>query len=215
MHLLKYLCVPPSYPSFDEIKKLSRDDSLFFSQLKKAKKSIGNNSKNYYDEIDSLEKKVVKNEKTIQKLVLSLADDEDSISKKYIDTEIKRLDEENILFRNRINEIKTISKDYDLSDSDFEMLKDILSSFTKTFDIMTIDEKRNAIRTLIRRIVWDGEKVNIYFFGSDIDDVGNNKLSDDEMLPLCKDSKRDFNVHAFQQKASARNFAERMPGARQ
>lgn len=173
----------------DEVKKLSRDDSLFFSQLKKAKKTIGHNSKNYYDEIDGLEKKIVKNEKTIQKLVLSLADDEDSISKKYIDTEIKKLDEENILFRNKINEIKTVSKDYDLSESDFEMLKDILSSFTKTFDIMTLDEKRNTIRTLIRRIVWDGENVHIYFFGSDIDEIGSNRLSDDEMLPLCKDCK--------------------------
>ena len=94
-----------------------------------------------------------------------------------------------MLLTNKIDELKSI--DCNLSDMDFEGIKNMLSSFTKTFDIMTLEEKRNAIRTLVRRIVWDGENVHIYFLGCDYDDsnVITTDTQEEKMLPLGKDSK--------------------------
>ena len=45
---------------------------------------------------------------------------------------------------------------------------------------------------LIKRVVWDGEKIHIYFMGSDSDNDNIPIITDsqdEEMLPLGKDSK--------------------------
>jgi len=52
---------------------------------------------------------------------------------------------------------------------------------------MTVAQKRTALRSIIRRIEFDGENVHIYFFGADDDEID---LSDEDNLePLregCK-----------------------------
>lgn len=174
----------------EEIKKLSQDDSIFIKQLKKAKNKFSNNANSVSKQINELEKKIAANDNSIKKLVISLAEgNNEEIAVKYINEHISELDAENVLLTNKIDELKSI--DCNLSDMDFEGIKNMLSSFTKTFDIMTLEEKRNAIRTLVRRIVWDGENVHIYFLGCDYDDsnVITTDTQEEKMLPLGKDSK--------------------------
>ena len=74
---------------------------------------------------------------------------------------------------------------------------------------MTLEEKRNAIRTLVRRIVWDGENVHIYFLGCDYDDsnVITMDTQEEKMLPLGKDSKRNPYGFAFFKKNIERGFS--------
>lgn len=174
----------------EEIKKLSYDNSSFISQLKKARKSILSNSKDYSKEIKNKEKFIANNEKSIQNCIKALSDNQNKVSVKYINDEIERLHNENEALNKEIENIKCMVKDYSLSDSDIEIMKETIISFAKSVDMMTIEEKRNAIRMLIKKIVWDGDNVHIYFFGSDYKESPvNTDIKDDEMLPLCKDSK--------------------------
>lgn len=178
----------------EEIKKLSYDNSSFISQLKKARKSILNNSKDYEKDIKSKEKLISNNEKSIQNYIKALSDNQSKVSINYINDEIERLHNENEVLRGKIEDIRCLIKDYSLSDSDIEIMKETLLSFSKSVDMMNIEEKRNAIRMLVKRIVWDGENIHIYFFGSDCDNDNIPIITDsqdEEMLPLGKDSKRN------------------------
>ena len=39
------------------------------------------------------------------------------------------------------------------------------------FDDMTYEQKRVAIRTVVRRIIWDGENAHIVLFGAEGEDI--------------------------------------------
>ena len=76
-------------------------------------------------------------------------------------------------------------------------------NFSSAVDTMTVEEKRSAIRSVIRRIVWDGKCAHIFFFGAEEGDVEfpdieeladegertENSTVDDLKVPWGEDSK--------------------------
>ena len=74
-----------------------------------------------------------------------------------------------------------------MPETQFISLARMLCSFAESFDSMPKEPKRSVIRTFIHKIVWDGENVHIYFFGSDENEIDLSDTSDSE--PLCMDSK--------------------------
>lgn len=171
----------------EEIKKLSSDNSEFMTILKKEKKSLNINDSSYQDKLKSLKKQKTETESKIESLVLSLTKAENTSAYDYIFQEINRLDKKKKSLELQIQEYEDLANTNTASDIEFEVLAELLSSFAETFDNMPIEQKRLAIRTVIRKITWDGENVHIYFFGSD---EGEIDLSDDENLePQCTDCK--------------------------
>lgn len=95
-----------------------------------------------------------------------------------------------------IREQEQILQEQNLQAQSFEVLREQLRSFASTVDDMTVEQKRLALRVIVRDIVWDGEKVHIYLFGDDDpdgDDIDLPPLPDDGSGdpggPLCEDSK--------------------------
>ena len=43
----------------------------------------------------------------------------------------------------------------------------MLSSFASSFDTMSLEEKRVALRIFVKRIEWDGENINVYLSGDE------------------------------------------------
>ncbi len=48
----------------------------------------------------------------------------------------------------------------------FDNLIAKLSSFSESFDLMNIEEKRNVLRLLIDKVVWDGTNATIFYSAS-------------------------------------------------
>lgn len=66
-------------------------------------------------------------------------------------------------------------------------MAEMLSNAANSLDNMTVAQKRTALRSIIRRIEFDGENVHIYFFGSDENEIDLSE--EDNLEPLregCK-----------------------------
>lgn len=180
----------------NEVKKLASDNSLFFDRLEKAKNEIMGISHTYDSELKALEKELADNNAQIQDSVVALTKAKGSTSFEYIQASIDELHRANVLLQAKIDDLKAISGKHDLSDEEFDVLKNMFSTFANTLDTMTIEEKRNALRSIIRKAVWDGSNLHIYFFGNDggdiaIDDgVLNEIIIDKDLNPA--DSKENL-----------------------
>ncbi len=155
-----------------EIKKLSENNSAFVRSIEKAKKDILSDRGDFSENIEELKKSFSENEKAIENLTKTLSENAESSAAGYIIKEMECLYKKNAGLRSQIYELENIRKRQIINGSEFDILKDMLSSFAGTVDIMSAEQKRAAIRACVRKIVWDGENVHIYLYGSD-DDTGN------------------------------------------
>lgn len=150
-----------------EIKKLSEDGSEFIKTIEKAKKEILSENGGFADELENLKKSYSENDKAIANLTKTLAGNSESAAAEYIIKEIEQLHNANENLTSQIDELENIKKRQYIDGSEFDILKDMLSSFGRTMDIMTVEQKRAAIRSCVSKIIWDGENVHIYLYGSD------------------------------------------------
>ncbi len=176
----------------DEIKKLSYDPEIFLNELQKQKKNYTANSSSAEEEISRLNKIKTNLETDITKLTKTLVKVADTTSEKHILKEIDELDHDLNNANESIVEYEKILNSNVMTENDFEILKDLLTNFSNTFDDMSIEQKRRAIKTLIKKVVWDGENVHIYLFGSTEDYIDFTSTSQNK--PLCKHRKRNTNV---------------------
>lgn len=156
-----------------EIKKLSEDGSAFIKSVEKAKKDILSEKGDFSENIEELKKSFSENEKAIENLTKALAENSDSSAAGYIIKEIEHLHKKNGELKSQIDELENIRNRQIIDGKEFDILRDMLSSFSGTVDIMSAEQKRAAIRVCVKKIVWDGENVHIYLFGSDESDTGN------------------------------------------
>lgn len=49
-----------------------------------------------------------------------------------------------------------------LANYKFEISKEVLHSFHNQIDTMTVEQKRNALRMVVKKVVWDGENAHVY-----------------------------------------------------
>ena len=151
----------------DEIKKLSEDSLEFVKQLEKAKSAMKSNTSEYIQQIEKLSEDLINTERKIKNLISALSNASERKASDYILNEIESLDIEKQQIEKQITDLKALSKRDELSEIEFDLIKEAMIDFGKAFDTMTIDEKRSALRLFVNKVVWDGENVDIYLFGAD------------------------------------------------
>ena len=174
----------------EKVREMAEDGSVFLRQLDQARKQIRGQSEDQEKLLETLRAQVSKREGEISRLVRSMASGEDdsSASNEYVRKEIDALHEQIESDKQRIEELESIAGNPILSDEEFNQLRDMLASFAQAFDTMTVAQKRVALGTFIDKIVWDGEKAHIYFWGAE----GEVSVLPDEKgaeLPSLEDEK--------------------------
>ncbi len=172
----------------EEIKKLSENSSEFVQRLRKAEKIVKGDTKEYDSQMEHLRAVLSQTEAEIAALVDSLTNAGESAAKSYITEKINVLDEKKKGLENQIQQLKQLTDTDSLSEAQFDILKELLSSFADTFDTMSVERKRTALRAFIRKIVWDGENIHLYLFGSD-DEEGNGDISLKEIEAITGEEK--------------------------
>ena len=155
----------------EEAKKLSENSSEFVKQLEESKKAIKANTGEYDKRMEHFKNSLSDNENEIKALVSKLAETEGTAANGYITDQINELHEKNESIKKSIEELESLTKENVLSHEEFDFLRELLSSFASTFDTMTIEQKRMAIRNFVKKIVWDGENVHVYLFGANEDEI--------------------------------------------
>ena len=155
----------------DEIKRLSENSSGFVQKLRKAEKIVKGDTKEYDRQIEQLKTSLRQTEREIQALVDSLSKAGQTAAYGYITDKINVLDEKKQGLETQIQQLKQLMDSDFLSQAQFDILEGMLSSFADTFDSMSIERKRTALRAFIRKIVWDGENIHLYLFGAEDNDT--------------------------------------------
>ena len=150
----------------EEIKKLSEDGSEFIAQLESAKKKIKSGSDEFDLRAENLKNEIADTKQQINNLITSLSMQVSETGAEYISRRIEELDGNLKQSEQSLSELSKITTGNALSESEFDVLRDMLKSFAKSFDTMSIAQKRTAIRTFVKRIVWDGENIHMYLIGS-------------------------------------------------
>ena len=175
----------------EQIKLLSENHSAFIKGLSTVKREFEASREDFNERLLHLQKEQHDNEKQISALVTALAKSDGTAAFDYITNQINELHRKNDAIQKQIADIESMSTQYSYSDSEFEILKDLLVSFGKSFDTMSVEQKRSALRTFIRKIVWDGENVHVILFGDSEDSIDINSFTDENGEPLRADSKSD------------------------
>lgn len=153
----------------EEIKKLSESESLFSELLEKSKKHYVGESVPYEDRIAELNKELTVNQGKITTLVDSMAETTEKMVRKEIARRIEEVARKNEAIEAKIQEYRNLNEASRLYINQFDLLSDLLRRFSSSVDEMDADQKRAAIRMLVRKVIWDGENAHIFLFGADGD----------------------------------------------
>lgn len=151
----------------EQLKSLSEDGSDFIQQLEHSKKALTGNRESYDEQLAKAEADIAANEDEIKGLVSALGKASGTSAETYIVKQIDELHDKSKTLTRRLEELKELTSSHALADIEFQLLAQLLSSFKGTVDGMTVEQKRAAIRTFVKEIVWDGAQAHVVLFGSE------------------------------------------------
>lgn len=172
----------------EQVKLISEDSSYFMTNLVNVQKKLEGNREEYNQQLDVLKKELQENEQQIANLVDTLAKTPNTPAFDYITEQINTLHEKNEKIKNRISELESLTKNHLYSSEEFDRTKELLKSFGQSFDTMSVEQKRMALRAFIRRIIWDGEKIYIVTFGDTESEIDYIDLLREKAEPNGGDS---------------------------
>ena len=155
----------------EQIKPLRSHDSSFITQLEKSRPFYTCHGEQYESQLADLRAEYAENEKTINGLIDSLGMIGESIARPRVLERIEELSEVNREIENRIHELEGLTEANTLSDMEFDLLRQMLSLLRTSIDDMSVEEKRAAIRTVVRKVIWDGVNAHVVLFGADEGDI--------------------------------------------
>ena len=155
----------------EQIKMLAEDRDTFIAQLEQSRRFYTGNRMDYEQRLDDMRKETADTEKKINSLVDSLVDMGDSPAKAHVTKRIEQLNEEYQSLEKRIQELEGLTTQHVLSDIEFDLMRQLLTVFKDGIDEMTIEQKRAAIRTIVRKVIWDGVNAHVVLFGVQDDEI--------------------------------------------
>lgn len=151
----------------EEIKGFGSHTTETAKMIMQTKKVINGNREGYDAEVAAVKDRISDSEKAIKRLVVSMAKAEGTNTEQYIVQQIDELHEEIERHKKHLAELEAITAKHELADIEFDIIMQLLSTMSENIDSYSLEQKRAAIRTFIRQVVWDGENVHVYLFGND------------------------------------------------
>ena len=155
----------------EQVKHLADHSSDFMKQLEKAKSAHAGNHSEFETKLSTLRKEQTKTQRKINALIDSLADFGDSTAAVHLKKRIEELNGQDAALSSRIRELESLTDEGVLAGMEFDLMRQLLTVFHDNIDDMTVTQKRAAIRTVVRKVVWDGKVAHVVLFGSPEDEI--------------------------------------------
>ena len=153
-----------------QLRALEEDSGIFRDRLKERRFGSGGE-----DEGEELRREQVELRRRINALVDSLADLGESAAAGHVKERIEELHTRETALTERIARRKERA---DIGTGEARALCRVLRAFPDCLERMTVEQKRDTLRTLVRRVVWDGTCAHVVLVGAE-----------EPEPPLCEDSK--------------------------
>ena len=176
----------------EQVKRLNDHNGEFIDQMEKSRKFYTGNRVQYEEQLAALQKDKAEVEKKIEGLVDSLVELGDSAAKVRVAKRIEALTAESDALEVRIQELTALTSQHAMSDIEFDVLRQLLSVFQENIDDMPLEQKRAAIRTVVRKVIWDGVNAHIVLFGADEEEI---EMPD--ITPLLSDAEAEEILEPF------------------
>ena len=151
----------------EQLKHLSENGFEFIRQLEQSRRALLGGRQSCDGEISGLEAEIAANEEKIKGLVSALGKSSGTSAESYILQQIDELHGKGEGLKRRLAELKEQAFGRALADIEFDLLARMLSTFKDTVDKMTVEQKRSAIRTFVKEVIWDGTDAHVVLFGSE------------------------------------------------
>lgn len=147
----------------NEITSLARPDAGIIPMLEELRRQIAASDIEVMSEKQLMVQEYEKKKGEIQKLVASIKNLETySVSVQYINEEIQKLDSECESLKKRMNTVKEDEQEKTELTDYIKEISDKLTDFSRIFEELSILQRRDFLREIIAKIVWDGETAHIY-----------------------------------------------------
>lgn len=151
----------------EKLASLKADPGILVSQLEKKGRFLNENGRENRQLPDALRQEYLQRERKIEGLLDSLEMAERYDGKDRILRRIGELSRENDAAAEQLRELEKKSCGDTLSDTELEMLRQEISGFRTGLEDLPLREKRTAVSTLVRKVIWDGENAHVVLFGAE------------------------------------------------
>lgn len=159
----------------EQVKMLADDRETFVSQLEQSRRFYTGNRIDCEQRLDDMRREKTETEKKINSLVDSLTEIGDSPAKGHVTKRIEQLNGEYQSLGKRIQELESLTTQHVLGDIEFDLMCQLLTVFRDSMDKMTVEQKRAALRTIVRKVIWDGANAHVVLFGAQDEEISASK----------------------------------------
>lgn len=146
----------------EQLKALRESGEDFLQQLTRGKRLLTGGRRDREAEISKIEAALAANDREIQGLVSALGKASGTSAEGYMIRQIEALHDRGEDLRRQLSRLRAPRPAL----GDAALLARALSSFPDTVDGMTVEQKRAAVRALLKQVVWDGSRAHLVLFGS-------------------------------------------------
>lgn len=150
---------------------LPRDYADVLRQLAHGKRGLRGNREYCDAEASKLQEELRSSQTELRALVTALARVSGTPTEDYVTQQINELHQRRQMLHKRLDDWNTAHAGHPLSDEQLPILCNGLCSFHDQIARMTVAQKRQALRFVVKKVVWDGETAHVYLMSDEEDDL--------------------------------------------
>ena len=150
---------------FTQVATLDEDLHSFTDRLEKNRRHIAASQR--YEQREDLREELTRSDRKINGLIDAMSLLENAQAKLQVARRIEGLLAAKERLGQRLRETEQTSAEGGTESRDLSKLRQILPDYRACAGEMTLEEKREAIRRVICKVMWDGENAHVFFRGDD------------------------------------------------